>query len=157
MKIRMALPPAVKASTLFLARILIGMLFMYSGFSKLIQPAEYFEIAVNQYQIVPEAMTHMISLVMPWIEWIGGAFLLLGYLTEISAGALALLTGAFQIVLGQAVIRKLPIDECGCFGGGFVHLTLYQSFVLDTILVLALIQIATAENHPATLDRYLNQ
>lgn len=152
---KFAIDEKYKVGALFVARILIGLLFFYSGLSKLIQPIEYFEVAVGFYQIVPEEVIHYVALVIPWIELTSGTFLLLGYMLESAAGTLAILTGIFQGILGQALVRRLPIDECGCFGGGFVHLTLYQSFVLDTVLLLLLIQISTAERNRWSLDHLL--
>lgn len=149
------IPEKLVLPLLFAARILIGLLFFYSGFSKLTQPIEYFEIAVGLYEIVPQALVHAAAMVIPWIELVGGTFLLLGYALEKSAAVLSVLTGLFQLVLGQAVVRRLPIDECGCFGGGLIHLTLYQSFVLDTVLVLFLIQIAAQEENILSLDNRL--
>lgn len=122
-------------------RILIGGIYLLSGLSKLIQPIEYFEIAVGFYDLIPDNAIHYVALIVPWIEFIFGTHLLLGYDTKKSGIILAGLSGIFQVVLAQAVLRDLPVDECGCFGGGYVHLTLYQSFALDTFLVLCLIQI----------------
>ncbi len=137
-------------------RILIGALFVYSGLSKLIQPIEYFEVAVAQYDLMPEKFIHVVSLIMPWIELIGGMFLLLGRRIPQAAGVLAALTGIFQMVLAQALLRHLPMDECGCFGGGFIHLTLYQSFALDTVLVLILIQLSDTKDSRVSLDCLLS-
>jgi len=149
------IPEKLALAMLFSARVLIGLLFFYSGFSKLIQPIEYFEVAVGLYDIVPDAVIHRVAMITPWIELVGGTFLLLGYALEKSAVVLSILTGLFQIILGQALVRRLPMDECGCFGGGFIHMTLYQSFVLDTVLVLLLIQIAGAEKNIFSLDNKL--
>lgn len=152
---RFRIPDRLKDAFLLTARLMSGALFFYSGFSKLIQPAEYFEVAIGQYALGSPDIAHYAALAVPWIEILSGTFLFLGYLLEASAGVLAVLTGLFQLVLGQALVRRLPMDECGCFGGGFIHLTLYQSFVLDTILVLCLIQIATADRQLLSLDRLL--
>jgi len=138
-------------------RFFIGAIFCYSGFSKLIQPIEFFEVSIHFYELVPDRFVHGIALIIPWIELIFGAYLLLGYWRKGSAGVLAGLTGIFQIVLAQALIRGLSIDECGCFGGGLVHLTLFQSFFLDTVLVLTLIRIATSDGELFSLDRLLKR
>lgn len=149
---RLTLSPKMKVWVLTTARFLIGVLFFYSGLSKLVQPNEYFQIAIGLYQLVPERLIPLVSHTVPWIELLASAYLLLGYRTGLAAGALAGLTGLFQLVIGQALLRQLPVDECGCFGGGFIHLTLYQSFALDTLLLLALIQIASAQKHRWALD-----
>lgn len=145
----------VKSDLVVVARLLAGALFLYSGFAKLLQPAEYFQIAISFYDLFPDRLIVLISYVMPWLELVLGGFLFLGYWVEGSAGLLALMTLGFQLVLGQAFVRDLPIDDCGCFGGGFVHLTLFQSFAMDTVLLLLLIFIATYDDFPLSLDRWL--
>ena len=142
---------------LFIGRLLIGILFFYSGLSKLIRPIEYFEVAVAQYKIIPEDLIHYVCLIVPWVELINGTYLLLGYALNMVGGILIGLTGIFQVVLAQAMIRKLPMDECGCFGGGLIHLTLSQSFFLDTAVMILLAYIATTDNHLFTLDHKLRK
>jgi hypothetical protein len=112
-------------------------------------------VAVGQYSLFPDKIIHQVSFIVPWIEFGFGTYLLLGYMQEISAGALAVLAGFFQLVIGQALLRRLPMDECGCFGGGFIHFTLYQSFVLDTLLVVILVQLAAPERTIFSVDNYL--
>jgi uncharacterized membrane protein YphA (DoxX/SURF4 family) len=139
----------------FILRILVGGIFFYSGFTKLIEPSASFEIAMSFYQIIPPHFIHPIAVILPWVELILGAFLILGYLLAPTAIALICLTALFQLILGQALVRRLDIDECGCFGGNLIHLTLYQSFILDTALLLILIQIVTTSYNILTLDNYL--
>lgn len=134
-----------KKPILIVSRVLVGALFFYSGLSKLIQPIEYFEVAVAQYDIVPQKFIHLVCLILPWVELVFGAFLLIGHRTKKASAVLGVLTALFQLILGQALLRRLPMDECGCFGGGFIHFTLYQSFALDTLLVLILIQLFDTE------------
>lgn len=146
-----------RGPSLLAARFLIGGLFVFSGLSKLIGPIEYFELVIGFYQIIPEPAVHAVALFTPWLELIAGTFLLLGYLLEAAAGLLALLSVAFQAILAQALLRRLPIDECGCFGGGLAHLSLYQAFVLDTVLLILLIQIATQIEKRLALDNWLQR
>ena len=141
---------------LLAGRFFVGVVFLYSGYSKLTQPSEYFELAISFYQVVPESLLHPIALVLPWFEYLMGAFLIVGYAVPLAGGILSVLTALFQLLLGQALVRRLPIDECGCFGGGFIHLSLYQSFMLDTALLLILIQIATSDKHLFSLDAKLH-
>src|SRR4051812_17586096 len=98
---------------LFAGRLLVGVVFIFSGLSKLVYPIEYFEIAIGFYDVIPFRFTHSIALILPWVELIFGFYVLLGYWVRGSAGILACLTGFFQILLAQALMRRLPIDECG--------------------------------------------
>ena len=133
-------------------RFVFGAIFVYSGISKLLMPVEHFQVAINMYELGSDAIVLIASYVVPWIEFIFGAFLVLGYAEKISASVLVGLCFVFQIVLGSALVRKLLIDECGCFGGGFIHMTLYQSFALDTVMALALIQVASGPPTRLSLD-----
>lgn len=131
-------PDIVQANFALVIRFSIGLLFAYSGLSKLIQPIEYFQVAMGLYELFPDIMLEIGSRIVPWIELLYGTYLLLGYREKRAASALMFLAFLFQIVIGQALLRRIPIDECGCFGGGAVHLTLYQSFLLDTAIILLL-------------------
>lgn len=139
----------------FVFRIICGALFIYSGFSKASQPIEYFQIAVSRFKILPGFALENLLWVVPLIEYFFGGFLLVGLFHKQAAFVLSAMTLIFQIVIGQAYLRGLPIDECGCFGDGFIHLSLYGSFALDTVLVIMLLHIAQSENSFLSLDRKL--
>jgi len=97
-------------------RIMIGILFIVSGGEKLIGPYQNFLYVVSTYEIFPSILEEVIARGVPWVELILGLFLLLGLWTlNACKGALILFTG-FIIIVTQAIIRDLPITECGCFG-----------------------------------------
>jgi len=144
----------LKRIGLTVARFLIGGIFVYSGWSKLSRPSEFFQLAINLYEIVPKNLVPGLAATLPWFELVFGSFLLFGYWTKRAANVLTVLTGCFQFLLMQAMIRELPIDSCGCFGEG-ISLTLFQSFTLDTVMLLILIQIASAGRLPFSLDGLL--
>ncbi|MCA9399913.1 MAG: DoxX family membrane protein, partial [Candidatus Omnitrophica bacterium] len=99
-------------------RVFIGGLFIVSGFNKIVNPVENFQYIVETYDIFPDALEVVIARVVPWLELVFGIFCALGlWLTWSLRGIFCLFTG-FIIILSQAIIRKLPIDECGCFGEG---------------------------------------
>jgi uncharacterized membrane protein YphA (DoxX/SURF4 family) len=144
----------IKTGFFFFVRIVIGLFFVYSGVSKLIRPIEYFEYAIGQYKVFPDVLISLSGFLVPWIETICGAYLLLGLWTYISGLTLFCLTVCFQLILSQALLRRIPIDDCGCFGGNFIHFNLYQSLILDTVLALILINIATLSKHVLSVDNY---
>jgi uncharacterized membrane protein YphA (DoxX/SURF4 family) len=145
----------LKPYILLTIRTVVGVLFFYSGLTKAVRPPEFFIVAINQFQIIPEGLVYLAALVVPWVEILTAAYLILGYRKPWSMGGLIGLTLAFQLVLAQALIRQLPVDECGCFGGATIHLTLYQSFLLDTLIIVLLIILVSSHNDRFSLDRYL--
>jgi len=141
-----------KRPILFLLRVSIGALFVFSGYTKLMQPKEIFEISINMYQLIPASLAPFVASVLPWIEFVFGSFFLLGYNIEMSSIPLVCLAVLFQIVLGQSLLRQLGLDDCGCYGHTNVHLTIYQSFCLDTALVLLITLLFSEDHHALALD-----
>lgn len=117
----------------WIGRLGLGALFTFSGFEKLIQPAANFAFVVQSYQVVPAGLEKPIAQIFPWVEFLAGVFLLAGLYTPIATATLWLLNTSFIGIVGQALIRKLPIENCGCFGEG-IHLPLWAVFALDIAL-----------------------
>src|SRR4051812_17610169 len=90
------------ASFLFLARLFMGVIFTYAGFTKLLEPMGNFRGAIADYEVFPYAIVPLIAYVLPWIEFVFGIFMLIGYAPRISALVLALLSFGFMIVLGSS-------------------------------------------------------
>ena len=67
--------------------------------------------------LLPEAVVPTIGHLLPIIEIVVGACLLLGLLTRLMAVFSAVLLVAFIVGISWAWARGLEI-ECGCFGGG---------------------------------------
>ncbi len=55
-------------------------------------------------------------MVMPWVELVTGAFLLMGLHLRLASRSALGLFSLFILVIGQAMVRRLPVDECGCLG-----------------------------------------
>ena len=111
-------------------RMLIGALFVVSGFMKLMQPYQNFLLAVNGYQILSGPAAEIFARSMPWAEFLFGVFLTLGLWSKACLFVLWALNTLFIGVVTQAMIRRLPIHDCGCFGESF-SLPLYQILLLD--------------------------
>ena len=136
-------------------RIALGAVFTFAGFYKLIRPAEYFQMVVDMYHVAPEALVPAIAAVMPWIEFIFGFFLLVGYASRLSARVVAVLCAMFLGILVQALVRDLPIDQCGCFGGSF-HMELKNSILADSAMLLVAIGLSFLRLRlPLSLDGIL--
>ena len=146
----------MKEKILFLIRILIGGLFIYSGYVKLIEPYQNFLAIIYSYKILGGWPAHAAALVIPWVEFCFGLFLLKGLWIRFSAGVLWLLNGAFILVVAQAMIRRIPLEDCGCFGDGAVSLELYQVLILDLAL-WCILAVLFFKSHSAgwwSIDRF---
>ena len=97
-------------------RVLLGSVFIVSGFQKLISPAQNFAAVIEKFNIVPAPAASAIAQVFPWFEFVLGVLFALGLWTRASLFLLWAMNTAFIGLLSSALARKLPIDECGCFG-----------------------------------------
>ena len=94
--------------------LLIGVVFIYAGFLKLLDPAA-FAWNIYQYGLVPRDLVSVTAIGLPAIEVIAGA----GFMFSVR-GSMALIAGLlvmFAFVLGYALLNGLNVD-CGCFSAG---------------------------------------
>lgn len=94
-------------------RTYIGIVFIHASLSKIYYPGEFSE-AVAAYQIIPYWGVNFIAVLMPWLELISGAFLLLGLFTKAAASVIGSLLIIFIFAILLNLIRGAPIS-CGCF------------------------------------------
>ena len=118
-------------------RIFIGLILMVSGFEKAISPYQNFMYVIQGYEFLPSWGEKMVALSMPWMELIVGIFLVLGLWIEISLKSALLLFAGFIVIVGQALIRHLPLDQCGCFGDNF-HIPPRFIIVFDSFMLLSI-------------------
>lgn len=146
------IPPAVW----LILRVWVGLVFAYAGFSKLTEPAENFRGIMAQYEVIPYALVPFLASVLPWMEFIFGVFLILGYAARQSALVLGLLSFGFLMILGssQVLLGSVPI-HCGCFGENGIHLTVRQIFVLDIANTAIGLKLFSLKTHPFSIDSKL--
>lgn len=122
-------------------RLLIGSIFLVSALSKLFSPYQNFLYAIQAYQLLPSHLEVYVAQIFPWIELLVGFFMLLGLWTTWALKGTCLLFGLFVVVVGQALIRNLPLEQCGCFGEALhvpadVMLLVDSAGILITLLLL---------------------
>lgn len=111
------------------------MIFILSGFEKVISPHQNFVFVIEQYELVSAQTAVWIAQGLPWVELIFGVFFLLGLQTRIAAAGLMVMFVVFVGVVGQALLRGLPMDECGCFGE-WIHVPPKVIICLDAVSFL---------------------
>jgi uncharacterized membrane protein YphA (DoxX/SURF4 family) len=95
-----------------LIRVLLSVIFLWSGISKLMDPTE-FAVIIDAYGFIADAWILPLATILPLVEMIFG----LGLLLEIR-GSLTVITGLlilFLAILSYGIWLGLDVD-CGCFG-----------------------------------------
>lgn len=101
------------AAALLVFRLFLGGVFLYSGATKIIDPGG-FALSVYHYQLLPDVLVNPMAIILPWVEVVCGAALILRWWV---GGASLVVTGLLLVFLTALVItlvRGLDIS-CGCF------------------------------------------
>lgn len=98
------------------ARLVTGVVWIWAGAAKLGDSYQSVQ-AVRAYDLLPGGLVEPVGYLLPVLEVVVGAALVLGLLTRGAAVISALLFVAFIVGIASAWARGLEID-CGCFGGG---------------------------------------
>ena len=138
-----------KAQTTFtfilvqIARILVGALFIFSGFVKLVDPIgsqykfeEYFsEGVLNMEFLTPFALIFSIVLIVA--EILLGVMILIGYKPKFTVWSLFFLTLVFLFLTWYSAHYN-KVTDCGCFGDA-IKLTPWETFYKNVILIVLII------------------
>lgn len=126
-----------------IARIIVGALFIFSGFVKLVDPIgsqykfqEYFsESVLNMEFLIPYALPFAILLIVA--EILLGVMILIGYKPKITVWSLLILTLIFLFLTWYSAYYN-KVTDCGCFGDA-IKLTPWETFYKNVILIAFII------------------
>tara|TARA_B110001454_G_C12718284_1_gene433524 strand:+ start:1113 stop:2081 length:969 start_codon:yes stop_codon:yes gene_type:complete len=132
-----------------IARILVGALFIFSGFVKLVDPIgsqykfqEYFsEVVLNMEFLIPYALPFAILLIIA--EILLGVMVLIGYKPKFTVWSLFLLTLVFLFLTWYSAYYN-KVTDCGCFGDAIklsTWGTFYKNVILIALIIILLIKI----------------
>lgn len=99
-----------------LARLVLGGVWLWAGLAKLPHPNASVS-AVRAYQLLPTGLAETVGHVLPMLEVVVGACLVLGLLVRFTGAVSGLLLVAFLVGIISVWARGIEID-CGCFGSG---------------------------------------
>ncbi len=125
------------------ARFLVGLLFIFSGFIKLNDPLgfsyklqEYFAPEVLNIEFLsPYAL--LLSIILVIAEILLGIALLIGHAKKLTLWLLLAMIGFFTfLTFYSAYFNK--VTDCGCFGDA-IPLVPWESFIKDLILLILIV------------------
>jgi uncharacterized membrane protein YphA (DoxX/SURF4 family) len=119
--------------TYHIIRFILGSIFVYAGFMKLIDPKAFARI-ISQYDIVPDFLLAPFAIGLPAIEFLAGLGLILNIRGSLSVIFSLLLI--FVGVLGYGILNDLNGD-CGCFSPEEIisQNSLTQAFYRDLFMI----------------------
>ncbi|MBI4549707.1 MAG: DoxX family protein [Candidatus Omnitrophica bacterium] len=140
-----------------LLRFVLGGVFAYAGFMKLTEPSANFAAALEQYLLLPRPWIPVLARLLPWAEWIGGMFLLLGFMIRSSAALLGALSAGFVAAISWNLLHGKALENCGCFGSGRAVLTPLQVYLMDWLNCVIGIFLAGRGTREWSLDALLQR
>ncbi len=123
---------------LVVSRILLGLVFIFSGFVKVVDPwgtaiklGEYFN-AFHMEGLAP--MRYVLSIGQSALEMLLGFMLVFNLRSKLMAWG-ALIFMAFFTVLTAVIYATNPVSDCGCFGDA-IKLTNRQTLLKNIVLLV---------------------
>jgi len=124
-----------------ISRILVGLVFIFSGFVKGIDPmgsaikfSEYFEIFHLSWL---GSASLVLSILLSTAEFLIGVSLLIGLRMKVTAWAALLFMSFFTLLTLYSAIYN-PVTDCGCFGDA-IKLTNWGTFYKNVVLIIIVI------------------
>jgi len=105
-----------RAATLasLVCRFVIGSVFLVSGLAKISDQVRFL-LTLRAFRFFPDPLVPFAAIVLPWLEFFLGLFVLVGLFLGTSALMIAALNLVFAAALLSVIMRGIEID-CGCFG-----------------------------------------
>ncbi|HET9993815.1 MAG TPA: MauE/DoxX family redox-associated membrane protein [Candidatus Acidoferrum sp.] len=125
-------PLNFRRAIIWIGRLVLGGIFIYAGFSKLLMPNTHlwpmfvlkFSLSMNistfaqqveSYKMISPEASQMVAHVLPFVEIALGLLVLIGWGLRIWATAITLIMVCFLAVVTRAYLLHMDIN-CGCFG-----------------------------------------
>jgi len=117
-----------------LLRVIIGGIFMYASFYKILSPSAFAHQIYN-YHLLPVWAINPVALTLPWLQLFCGLCLIFNRFTKGASLWILVMVFVFQVALASALVRGLNIS-CGCFKSGGSKAT-WLTFARDFLLLIA--------------------
>ena len=102
-----------KGPLVLISRLILGSVFIYASFDKIINPGDFAKI-VGNYHVLPFGIENLLAIILPWVEFIAGVCLIVGVMVDGATILVILMNIVFIFAITQALARGISV-ECGCF------------------------------------------
>ena len=142
-------------SFILFIRLLLSLIFIFSGLEKLIHPPEEFMMALKGYHLLPEFLVRPMATLFPWLELLSGTFLFIGLFYSISVLMVGSLLLVFTLAIGSTLVRGIPLEDCGCFKSLGFRESGSTALVRNVILLLFWLNLYLYKDNRLTVDQWL--
>lgn len=132
-----------------IVRFLVGGTFVYASVDKILHP-EAFAQAIFHYRMVPAILLHPMALVLPWLEFVAGLAMILGFWRRAAAFWIGVMLVVFMVAIATALARGLDIS-CGCFDTEAGHAVGLSLLLRDAALLAGAVLLWLARGVRRTL------
>jgi uncharacterized membrane protein YphA (DoxX/SURF4 family) len=125
-------PFNLRRAIIWVGRLVLGGIFVYAGFSKLLLPNTHlwpifvlrFSLSMNislfaeqieSYKMISHDASQLLAHALPFVEIVLGLLLLIGWRLRIWATAITVVMAGFLAAVTRAYLLHMDIN-CGCFG-----------------------------------------
>lgn len=137
-------------------RAVIGFIFIYAGIEKIQNPVAFAE-AIDNYRILPAGVIPLFAVILPWLEFLAGLFLIFGLFVPGSSLLLLGLLFIFTLAISMALARGIDIS-CGCrTPWETVDRISVEKLFEEFIFLLATLQIFLHPSRTLCVDALLNR
>ncbi len=147
------------------ARLVVGALMIYVSIGKLQDPDAFLKV-VKQYEIVPvqwHVALNSIAVIVPWIELLGGAALLVGVGLRGTGSVMFVMLIAFSGAITMRTLQMMDTQElrftevkfdCGCGTGEQI---IWLKLLENSGLILLALLIALSNSRFLCLSRWVSR
>jgi len=148
---------------LLFARLIVGVLMIYVSIGKLQDPVAFLKV-VKQYEIVPvewHVALNSIAVIVPWVELLGGAALLVGVGLRGTGAVMFLMLIAFSMAITMRTLQIMDTEgtlfmqvkfDCGCGTGEQI---IWLKLLENTGLILLALLITLSKSRFLCLSRWI--
>lgn len=137
-----------------LARTCMGALLVIAGALKAHDGPALTASTIAGYRLLPPSIVAPLGVVLPYLEILLGAYLIIGLMTRAVALIAAVQFTVFAVAVASLVVRNIPAD-CGCFGSGVRTPPSWYHVAADLALAALALLVARFGGGRFSLDRRL--